>query len=91
MGVLNHYKELLPITDKTPIVNLEEGLTPLIPLPRVSKRLGISLYGKFEGCNPSGSFKDRGMVLAVAKASTPSSEVTGLFCRIPWPEFSRAP
>ena len=68
MGVLNHYKNLLPITDKTPIVNLEEGMTPLIPLPRVSKRLGISLYGKFEGCNPSGSFKDRGMVLAVAKA-----------------------
>ena len=68
MGVLNHYKELLPITDKTPIVNLEEGMTPLIHLPRVSKRLGISLYGKFEGCNPSGSFKDRGMVLAVAKA-----------------------
>lgn len=68
MGVLNHYKDLLPITDKTPIVNLEEGMTPLIPLPRVSKRLGISLYGKFEGCNPSGSFKDRGMVLAVAKA-----------------------
>ena len=68
MGVLNHYKDLLPITDKTPIVNLEEGMTPLIPLPRISKRLGISLYGKFEGCNPSGSFKDRGMVLAVAKA-----------------------
>lgn len=68
MGVLNHYKDLLPITDKTPIVNLEEGMTPLIPLPRVSKRLGITLYGKFEGCNPSGSFKDRGMVLAVAKA-----------------------
>ena len=68
MGVLNHYKDLLPITENTPLVNLEEGMTPLIPLPRVSKRLGISLYGKFEGCNPSGSFKDRGMVLAVAKA-----------------------
>ena len=68
MGVLRHYRELLPITDKTPDVNLEEGMTPLIPLPRVSRRLGINLYGKFEGCNPSGSFKDRGMVLAVAKA-----------------------
>ena len=68
MGVLNHYKDLLHITENTPLVNLEEGMTPLIPLPRVSKRLGISLYGKFEGCNPSGSFKDRGMVLAVAKA-----------------------
>ena len=68
MGVLKHYRELLPVTDSTPNVNLEEGSTPLIYLPRVSKRLGIELYGKFEGCNPSGSFKDRGMVLAVAKA-----------------------
>ncbi|MBR0169019.1 MAG: pyridoxal-phosphate dependent enzyme, partial [Synergistaceae bacterium] len=68
MGVLKHYRELLPVTDKTPAVNLEEGMTPLIYLPRVSERLGIKLYGKFEGCNPSGSFKDRGMVLAVAKA-----------------------
>ncbi len=68
MGVLKHYRELLPVTDKTPNVNLEEGMTPLIFLPRVSERLGIKLYGKFEGCNPSGSFKDRGMVLAVAKA-----------------------
>ncbi len=68
MGVLKHYRELLPITDATPNVNLEEGSTPLIYLPRVSERLGIRLYGKFEGCNPSGSFKDRGMVLAVAKA-----------------------
>ena len=68
MGVLKHYRELLPVTDATPNVNLEEGMTPLIPFPRINKRLGINLYGKFEGCNPSGSFKDRGMVLAVAKA-----------------------
>ena len=68
MGVLKRYKELLPVTEATPPVNLEEGSTPLIELPRVGKRLGITLYGKFEGCNPSGSFKDRGMVLAVAKA-----------------------
>ena len=68
MGVLKRYKDLLPVTEATPPVNLEEGSTPLIGLPRVGKRLGIELYGKFEGCNPSGSFKDRGMVLAVAKA-----------------------
>ena len=68
MGVLKRYKELLPVTAATPDVNLEEGSTPLIPLPRIGARLGIQLYGKFEGCNPSGSFKDRGMVLAVAKA-----------------------
>ena len=68
MGVLKRYGELLPITPSTPQVNLEEGSTPLIPLPRIGDRLGVRLYGKFEGCNPSGSFKDRGMVLAVAKA-----------------------
>ncbi len=68
MGVLKRYGELLPITPSTPQVNLEEGSTPLIPLPRIGDRLGVKLYGKFEGCNPSGSFKDRGMVLAVAKA-----------------------
>ena len=68
MGILKRYRELLPLTAATPDVNLEEGATPLIPLPRVGARLGVELYGKFEGCNPSGSFKDRGMVLAVAKA-----------------------
>ena len=60
MGVLKRYGELLPITPSTPQVNLEEGSTPLIPLPRIGDRLGVKLYGKFEGCNPSGSFKDRG-------------------------------
>ena len=68
MGVLRRYEDLLPLNYKTPRVNLEEGSTPLIELPRVGARLGIKLYGKFEGCNPSGSFKDRGMVMAVAKA-----------------------
>ena len=68
MGILARYAALLPVTPATPAVNLEEGSTPLIPLPRIGERLGIALYGKFDGCNPSGSFKDRGMVLAVAKA-----------------------
>ena len=68
MGVLKRYGELLPLTPATPPVNLEEGSTPLIELPRIGRRLEVRLYGKFEGCNPSGSFKDRGMVLAVAKA-----------------------
>ena len=68
MGVLARYAQLLPLTAATPMVNLEEGSTPLIPLPRVGQELGVELWGKFEGCNPSGSFKDRGMVLAVAKA-----------------------
>lgn len=68
MGVLKRYGANLPISDKTPAVNLEEGSTPLVKLDRIGSDLGIELWGKLEGCNPSGSFKDRGMVLAVAKA-----------------------
>lgn len=67
-GLLKQYKEFLPITDKTPMISLAEGNTPLIPLNNLSKELGIHLYGKYEGLNPTGSFKDRGMVMAVAKA-----------------------
>ena len=68
MGILERYAQLLPLTASTPSVDLGEGNTPLIYLRRLSERLEIELWGKFEGCNPSGSFKDRGMVLAVAKA-----------------------
>jgi threonine synthase len=68
VGVLKRYGEYLPISDKTPAVNMEEGSTPLVRLGRLGDELGIELWGKLEGCNPSGSFKDRGMVLAVAKA-----------------------
>ena len=67
-GLLDHYKEFLPITDKTPTLTLHEGNTPLIHLDTLSKELGIDLHVKFEGLNPTGSFKDRGMVMAVAKA-----------------------
>ena len=68
MGVLKRYGKNLPISEKTPSVNLEEGSTPLVRLGRLGDELGIELWAKLEGCNPSGSFKDRGMVLAVAKA-----------------------
>lgn len=68
MGVLKRYGAYLPVTDRTPAVNLEEGSTPLVRLDRIGDELGVELWGKLEGCNPSGSFKDRGMVLAVAKA-----------------------
>ncbi|MDR0648398.1 MAG: threonine synthase [Synergistaceae bacterium] len=68
MGVLKRYCDRLPVTDKTPAVNLEEGSTPLVRLDRIGGALGVELWAKLEGCNPSGSFKDRGMVLAVAKA-----------------------
>ena len=67
-GLLEKYKDLLPVTDKTPMISLYEGNTPLIPLTNLSKELGVTLYGKYEGLNPTGSFKDRGMVMAVAKA-----------------------
>lgn len=67
-GLLDKYKAFLPVTDDTPNLTLYEGNTPLIPLETLSKELGVKLYGKFEGLNPTGSFKDRGMVLAVAKA-----------------------
>ncbi len=68
MGVLANYSKLLPLTEKTPNLTLGEGGTPLVHLGNISEILGIELWAKLEGCNPSGSFKDRGMVLAVAKA-----------------------
>ncbi|MBP1968410.1 threonine synthase [Virgibacillus natechei] len=67
-GLLKHYKPYLPVTSETPELTLQEGNTPLIHFPALSKQLGIELHGKIEGVNPTGSFKDRGMVLAVAKA-----------------------
>ncbi|MEK3890142.1 threonine synthase [Bacillus sp. FSL K6-3431] len=67
-GLIEHYKEYLPVTDNTPALTLQEGNTPLVHLSNLSKKLGIELYGKIEGANPTGSFKDRGMVMAVAKA-----------------------
>jgi threonine synthase len=67
--VLARYAELLPITAETPRLTLHEGATPLIPAPRLARWIGIEeLFLKFEGLNPTGSFKDRGMVVAVAKA-----------------------
>jgi len=67
-GLIEEYKEFLPVTEQTPVLTLNEGNTPLIHLVNLSKKLGIELYGKYEGLNPTGSFKDRGMVFAVAKA-----------------------
>lgn len=67
-GLIHQYKEFLPVTDQTPALTLHEGNTPLIHLPKLSEQLGIELHVKTEGVNPTGSFKDRGMVMAVAKA-----------------------
>jgi len=68
-GVLEHYKEYLPVTPDTPMFTIGEGNTPLIRAANLEKDIGCKeLYLKFEGCNPTGSFKDRGMVVAIAKA-----------------------
>ena len=67
--LLERYRPWLPLTDATPSISLGEGATPLVHLPRLGAAIGLSnLHVKIEGMNPTGSFKDRGMVVAVAKA-----------------------
>jgi threonine synthase len=69
-GVIARYRQYLPVTDGTPVVSLNEGSTPLIHSPRLSQRVGrdCEVYVKYEGLNPTGSFKDRGMTVALSKA-----------------------
>jgi len=69
-GVIEEYRDFLPITDKTPIVTLFEGNTPLVPAPRLAEATDarMQIYLKCEGFNPTGSFKDRGMTVAISKA-----------------------
>jgi threonine synthase len=68
-GLINRYREFLPVTDKTCIVSLSEGDTPLIRAYNLEKKFpGIEIYLKYDGLNPTGSFKDRGMTMAVTKA-----------------------
>ncbi|MEE3349707.1 MAG: threonine synthase [Candidatus Gastranaerophilaceae bacterium] len=74
-GLINKYREFLPVSEKTPVVTLNEGNTPLIKADNLAKKIGIDadIYLKFEGCNPTGSFKDRGMTMAVSKAKESGS------------------
>ncbi len=69
-GLIEEYRKFLPVTERTPIITLGEGNTPLIRASRLAKKIapGIDLYLKFEGANPTGSFKDRGMTVAISKA-----------------------
>ena len=67
-GVIERYREYLPVTEKTPVITLLEGDTPLIEAKNLSKELGLNIFLKYEGLNPTGSFKDRGMTMAVSKA-----------------------
>src|SRR3954462_6709414 len=79
-GVIERYREFLPVSPATPIISLGEGNTPLIYSPRLSERIGRGCEGfiKNEGVNPTGSFKDRGMTVAVSKAI--ESGTTALIC-----------
>ena len=67
-GLVEEYRQYLPVTGATPVVTLYEGATPLVPAPRLSERVGAQVWLKVEGANPTGSFKDRGMTLAMSKA-----------------------
>jgi threonine synthase len=67
-GVIETYRSFLPVSDDTPVVTLLEGGTPLLEAPRLSARVGARVLLKLEGQNPTGSFKDRGMTLAISKA-----------------------
>ena len=67
-GVIEEYRDFLPVTDKTPVVTFYEGNTPLLYAKHVSEMTRSKVYLKYEGANPTGSFKDRGMCMAIAKA-----------------------
>lgn len=69
-GLIEKYRSVLPVTEKTPVISLYEGNTPLIPARNLPNKFGFNgeIYFKFEGMNPTGSFKDRGMTMAVSKA-----------------------
>lgn len=81
IGIIERYQEYLPVTDRTPIVSLNEGNTPLILGEALPAELGLKnvrIYYKFEGLNPTGSFKDRGMTMAISKAM--EDKATAVMC-----------
>jgi len=67
-GVISRFRRYLPVTDATPVISLNEGSTPLIHSPRLSEKAGAEVFIKYEGLNPTCSFKDRGMTVAISKA-----------------------
>ena len=68
-GVIEEYRDRLPVSKKTPIISLREGGTPLVHAGVLSEMLGNDVWLKVEGTNPTGSFKDRGMTMAISKAA----------------------
>lgn len=69
-GLIETYRSYLPVTEQTPVITLLEGNTPLIPVPYISQQIGkgVKVFVKYDGLNPTGSFKDRGMTMAISKA-----------------------
>src|SRR3954471_25080046 len=67
-GIIEEYRDRLPVSDTTPVVTLREGGTPLVPAQVLSERTGCEVHLKVEGANPTGSFKDRGMTMAITRA-----------------------
>ncbi len=68
LGIIEHYRKFLPVSSKTPVITLLEGNTPLIEGKKLSRELGARIFFKYEGLNPTCSFKDRGMTMAISKA-----------------------
>jgi threonine synthase len=66
--LIDRFRDRLPVSAATPVISLGEGSTPLLPMPRLSERWGTEIWVKWEGANPTGSYKDRGMTMAVSKA-----------------------
>lgn len=75
-GLIQAYRSYLPVSDATPVVTLQEGNTPLIPAPTISAQIGkgVEVFVKYDGLNPTGSFKDRGMTMAISKAKEAGAE-----------------
>ncbi len=73
-GVIEEFRDRLPVSSATPVITLREGNTPLLPAPRLSELTGCDVHLKVEGLNPTGSFKDRGMTVAISKAAEEGSK-----------------
>ena len=75
-GLIEGYRRWLPVSEATPVITLREGATPLIPAPAIAERIGrgVKVFLKYDGLNPTGSFKDRGMTMAISKAKEAGSE-----------------
>jgi threonine synthase len=74
-GIIEAYRERLPVSERTPVITLNEGNTPLVDAPRLSEMVGARVMLKVEGANPTGSFKDRGMTMAMSKAVEDGAKV----------------